>query len=626
MTRLITQKTNFTSGEIAPDLRGRTDLSAYANGAAQLRNVFINPTGGVRRRAGTLYRATLPARARLVAYEYSSADVFLLAFSHLRLDIYLDGVWQGNISAPWSSAQLDQISHTQSADSLFMTHPDVPPKKLTRDALGTWTIADWAYAQSISGLKIYQPYYKFAAADVTISASAATGTVTLTTSASVFHAGHVGVRLRIAGSECTVAGYLNPTQVTATVHGSLGIISGTTDWAEAAFSSLRGYPIAAVFHQDRLVIGGSRDLPNRLWMSKSGVQMNFDLGTGLDDEAISFGILSDQANAIRAVFSGRHLQVFTSGGEWMVSGDPLTPSTVQLHRQTRVGSVVDRSIAPVDVEGATLFVARNGAELREFLYTDLEQAYRATDLSLLARHVIATPVDQEYDRVRRLLFLVRADGNFATLTIFRTEGVAAWTLHTTDGAVQSAAMVGEALYLQVLRNGAYLLEELRDEIGVDSGVIGSNATPQSVWGGLTHLNGKTVRVVGDGVPQTDCVVAGGAVTIATPARQVQIGLAFAHKIVPLPPGGEGMPAGAHRVRLVRLRARVQDSSTLRLDVGRGWRRLALPGVAPPVTYSGDVVVDAYGWTTDLNAPLWQMEDDTPLAFFLLSIVNEMNVN
>src|SRR5690606_22363848 len=105
-----------------------------------------------------------------------------------------------------------------------------------------------------------------------------------------------------------------------------------------AFSSVRGYPITVAFHQDRLVIG-SRDLPNRLWFSQSGDLFNFNLGAGEDDEAIEFAILSDQVNAIRGIFSGRHLQVFTSGAEWMVTGDPLTPQTVQLKRQTRVGSV-----------------------------------------------------------------------------------------------------------------------------------------------------------------------------------------------------------------------------------------------------------------------------------------------
>ena len=34
-------KTSFTAGEVAPELLGRPDLRAWANGARRLRNVFI---------------------------------------------------------------------------------------------------------------------------------------------------------------------------------------------------------------------------------------------------------------------------------------------------------------------------------------------------------------------------------------------------------------------------------------------------------------------------------------------------------------------------------------------------------------------------------------------------------
>ena len=120
--------------------------------------------------------------------------------------------------------------------------------------------------------------------------------------------------------------------MSATVKQTLANSNATKDWEEQAFSSVQGWPRTVAFHQDRLVIGGSRDLPNQLWMSKSADLFNFDLGTGLDDEGIDFAILSDQVNAIRAIFSGRHLQIFTSGTEWMVSGDPLTPTRIQLKR------------------------------------------------------------------------------------------------------------------------------------------------------------------------------------------------------------------------------------------------------------------------------------------------------
>ena len=55
MATLLTHKTNFTSGEISSDVLGRTDLSAYDNGALKLKNIFIDPIGGISRRAGLRY-------------------------------------------------------------------------------------------------------------------------------------------------------------------------------------------------------------------------------------------------------------------------------------------------------------------------------------------------------------------------------------------------------------------------------------------------------------------------------------------------------------------------------------------------------------------------------------------
>jgi hypothetical protein len=626
MTRFVQTKTNFTAGEIARDLLGRGDLRAYDNGALKLRNLFIYPTGGVKRRAGTYYVATLPGYARLISYEFNTQQTYLLALSHLQLDVYDNGTLISTLAAPWTSVQLDQLNWTQSADTLLVVHPDVAPKRIYRNALGGWFISDWDYAKDATGNLTHQPFYRFAAADTTVSVSAGTGSITVTASAPSFSSGLVGSKLRIRGTECTVTAYTGPTTVTATVLGSIPGLTATLDWAEQTFSNLRGYPVSVAFHQDRLVIGGSRSLPNRLWLSRSGDLFNFNPGTGLDDDAIEFGILSDQVNAIRAVFSGRHLQVFTSGAEFMVTGDPLTPTSLQIKRQTRVGSMVDRTIPPVDVDGATLFAARSGQEIREFLYTDLEQAYQSTDLALLSRHIIATLVDQDFDKNRRLLFVVRADGKFATLTMFRAEQVAAWTLHETDGLVKQVCVVGGRVYLEVFRNSAHMIEEIDDALSLDCALVGTAGSPTTVWSGLSHLNGKTVKVVGNGIPQADRVVAGGSVTIASAATSVQIGLPFTHTIEPLPANLGGNSTPIHRLRLIRTMLRLENTQALTVDIGRGLRAVTLPGSGPPASYSGDLVLHAYGWKRDFDTSLWRIESNTPLNFTLLSITTELKVN
>lgn len=631
MTRIREIKTTFTAGEVSRDLLGRGDLRAYDNGALTLRNVFINPTGGVTRRAGLAYVDTAAGDGKLIAFEFSTEQTYLLAITDEQIAIYAEGALVDTVESPWTEEQIPQLAWTQSADTLLLVHPDQPPKKLTRNPDASWALADWNFFTENN--VIHQPYFKFADTDVTLSMTGTTGTITITASSGIFTADHENTRLRIGGKEVLITDFDSATVVDATVIQTLASASATIDWEEQSFSPVRGYPATVAFHQDRLVIGGSRDLPNRLWFSKSGDLFNFDLGTGLDDESIEFAILSDQVNAIRGIFSGRHLQVFTSGAEWMVTGDPLTPAAVQIRRQTRTGSVVSRHIPPVNVDGATLFVARNRREIQEFIYTDLEQAYQSTDLSLLSRHLIINPVDQDYDQKRRLLILVREDGKFATLTVFRSEQVAAWTLHETEGNVKSVAVVGDDVYLLIERDGNYLIEQFDDDLNLDSALAGEAETATTVWSGLDHLEDQTVSVVADGAVQADKTVIDGAVTLDEPAYAVEIGLPYTHIVEPLPPSETGAAGGGRKIRMVQGIFRLQDTAALKLDTGRGLKDIALRKLGeeeildePPPLRSGDYHVRALGWKSGNTESLWRIEQNTPLPFTLLSVTTELKVN
>lgn len=636
MPRLHSLKTNFTSGEISSRMLGRGDLRAYDNGAARLRNVFIHPTGGLDRRAGLRFVDTARGRSRLLPFEFNTEQTYLMAFSDGHADVYRDEEHVADFATPWTFAQIGQIAWTQSADTLLIVHPDVAPKTITRTADDAWTVADWVYqtTDEDSVHRIHQPHHKFAADAVTIAASATSGTVTLTASADVFEAGHVGTRFRLQNKEVEVTAVTSATEATATVTETLAGTAATRDWEEQAFSAVRGWPVAVCFHQDRLVVGGSRDLPNRLWLSKSADLYNFDLGEGLDDEAIEFAILSDQVNAIRAVFSGRHLQVMTSGAEWMVSGEPLTPGNIQLHRQTRVGSPMAYSVPPRDVDGATLFVPRDGKGLREFLFADVEQAYQAGDVVMLAQHLFGTVVEQDYDDSRRLFHLVMEDGALNTMTVFRAEQVTAWTRQETDGAFRSVAVVDGATYVLVERDGAHRIEVFDPALAVDSGLLGTAEEPKAAWSGLDHLEGRAVKVVADGAVCPDAIVSGGEITLDSPASAVQVGLGYTHIVEPLPPSGNETPNAGHggKVRLVSLTLRLKDTVAVRLDTGRGFVDLPFKRFGPAVldaplpTFIGDKTVRALGWRPGGTTPLWRIEQDTPLPFTLLSVMAEVTAN
>jgi hypothetical protein len=388
------------------------------------------------------------------------------------------------------------------------------------------------------------------------------------------------------------------------------------------------------FHQDRMVIGGSRDLPNALWLSRTGRRFNFDVGTGLPDEAIDFRLAANDTPAIRALMSGRNLQVFTSTSEWVVTGTPLTPTDIEVQQQSRIGSPRDRHVPPRDVDGATLFAARNGRELREFLFVDTEQAYQAADLALLAQHLVRNPVDQAFDQKRRLFLIVNEDGSLATIAIYRNADIAAWSLQETDGRVLSVAVVGDETMLLVDRPGGIQIEQLDDQLMVDAGLRLSQSPPALVWTGLGHLDGQEVALVADGLVLERTTVAGGQVVLDTPASELMVGLPYSHIIEPMPAAfGGGRVGGQDPVyRPVRVSLRLFETQSLRIDTGDGLHHLPLhtigggPKDRSPDPFTGDRSLRALGWRRGADQPPWRIEQDTPLPCTLLSATTEVKVN
>ena len=631
MTRAFLTQTDFTAGELDPRLLGRTDLRSYQSGAAKLRNAVVETTGGVRRRPGMAYLATAAGPGRLVALETGPDLAFLLAFSDFQVDVYRDGGMLATVVTPWDAAQLAQIAWAQRGQSLLVTHPDVAPQQLTRVSDTVWTIGQWQFAGNDDGSTL-APFARFADPEVLLQATATTGTVTLTTSADVFVAEHLGGTLRLDGKQIELTNIQSPTQAVGLVLQDLDQTGPTRDWDELAFSDARGWPVSVSFHQDRMVIGGSRDLPSGLWLSKTGDPFNFDLGTGLDDEAIAFRLAANNDPAIRSLVSSRHLQVFTSVGEWVITGSPLTPTNIQAQQQSGIGSPRDRQVPPRDVDGATLFAARSGREIREFVFVDTEQAYQADDLALLARHLVQDPVDQDFDQGRRLFMIAMTDGSLASIAIYRIADIAAWSLQQTDGRVLSIAMVGGQAVVLVERANGTFIEQFDDQLMVNSGLRLSQSEPTLVWNSLDHLEGQTVALIADDYVVEPTVVVDGAVTLSSPARKLVVGLPFVHVIEPLPAVAASGLGQAPVYRPIRITLRLFETQSLRVDTGDGLREVALhtvgggPTDRNPSPFSGDLSLRALGWRRGAEQPPWRIEQDTPLPCALLSATTEVKVN
>ena len=427
--------------------------------------------------------------------------------------------------------------------------------------------------------------------------------------------------------------YVSPTEVKATVNCKLASTGSTNDWEESAFSPLRGWPNSITFHQNRLVFGGSKSLPNRLWFSKSGDLFCFDIGTGLDDEAIEFGILSDQVNTIKALVSARHLLVFTTGAEWMVSGNPLTPTSIQLSRQTSTGSYDKCCLYPQQIDGATVFVSQSGHQLREFLYTDTEQAYQSKDLTLMSGEIISSPVDNDFSRDECVLYIVLADGSVSCLTSYRTEEVTAWSKLRTNGKFLSVAVIGNEIYFCTLRKNGYFIEKISDEFYADCAVKLHSETPKKLWSGLEHLEGCEISVLADDFSVGKYKVENGCIDLLEEASDLVVGLPYEHIIEPLPYVADAVrPYSPQALRVISGLFRILNTRCFCIDMGNGYLQVPLKRLfkddildAPPSSYSGDVRLRALGWIREMDKPLWSIKSDEPLAFTLLSAVLEVKI-
>jgi len=93
MARVAVQLTNFTGGELSPRLDGRNDLTKYSSGCKTLENLIVYPHGAAARRPGTSFVAEVANSAnktRLIPFEFSTTQTYMLEFSNLKIRVYKD--------------------------------------------------------------------------------------------------------------------------------------------------------------------------------------------------------------------------------------------------------------------------------------------------------------------------------------------------------------------------------------------------------------------------------------------------------------------------------------------------------------------------------------------------------
>lgn len=184
MPKVSPIQTSFGAGEFSPLLHGQVELDRYRQALDTCLNFIPSLQGGLVRRSGTYYVAstkTATDNARLLAFEFSTTQAYILEFGDQYIRFYRNGgqieTSPGvpyEIATPYLQADLFQLRITQSADVLYIVHPGYAPRTLSRTAHTSWTLAAITFTDG--------PYLPTNTTAVVLTPSAATGSgVTLST-------------------------------------------------------------------------------------------------------------------------------------------------------------------------------------------------------------------------------------------------------------------------------------------------------------------------------------------------------------------------------------------------------------------------------------------------------------
>ncbi len=632
--------------------------------------------------------ATVSA-VRIFAYKQNSAERFFLVLTDRTLSIYQDGVAGdpvASLPSPYDAAEIPFVQAAASYSQILLFHEDHQTQRVFKNhpALpGTWLIEpviwlnipqyDFNDSQSptptaavyeivfdgaswVQG-HTFQIEIEGARTAAIVYAGSATADEQSATAAAIAREVQKLATVGFAGVSCAFSSgttyvmtlaedsadlYELPSGIPLTGPTTNVItIEETTPGVprkEDLFSHTRGWPRKGAFHGGRTWIGGCKAIKNARLGTIVNDPFNLDTGTGEVDEGI-FDAPFDAAT-ITGIFSGRVLQIFTDDAEHRQVKGVITPETFNPEKQTLYGSA---EIQPVSIDGATIFVQKQGKVLRDFLFTLDEDDYSSTPISVLAQHLVddiqtiaawqgSGSEDANY------LFIVNGDGTMAVYNTLRAQEVAAFTQWTTEGEYRAVACLDELRWMAVEReiNGTAVLhlEIMDDTYYLDDAVRIAHDPADSAITGLDHLDGVECRVRADGFVLDNVTPVSGdatATAIGTEfdAESIEVGLGFSPTITTMPLSGEfgNGPTYMRKARVISARILVKDSLGVKLNgrpIADSFFDLDNFDEAPTPFSGIRGMEETSNWDRELKTQT--ISQDDPLPFHILALDIEMEAS
>ena len=508
--------------------------------------------------------ATQDAKIRLVRFEFSITQAYVLEFGNQYIRFYMDngqiisGGSPVEVVSPYLTAELFEISFAQSADTLYIAHPNHAPRKLTRTSHTNWALTTLTFTGAPSNFAGGVGDYP--------------RTVTFFEER-LYWAGTNNNPQTIWASKS--GDFLNMTQGTGLDDESIEFTLATDDvnviyWLKASDVLL----IGTVGGEFKLQGGGNPVTPSNVRVVQETKYGSSTVSPVTSGRAVIFNQRSTKK--LRQMIFDLNVEGFVAPDLTILAEDITGNGITDMAYQQEPDSVI--------------WAVREDGVLLGLTYQ--------RDQQVVAWH--QHPVGGVNTEVESLSVIPSADGKADELWASIKRTIAGGTVRT--------------------------IEYLNDNIYVDSGLEYSGS-PTATLSGLDHLEGQTVQVLGDGAVFPAQTVSGGSITLSDTVSTASVGLAYTTEITTLPPEVPQTDGSSFGKKKSWNRIILNLYQTLGISVNGTqlvFRTGGDPMDSPPPAFTGQHDITNLGWKeADSSITIKQ---EQPLGMTLISLTGELNVN
>lgn len=221
------------------------------------------------------------------------------------------------------------------------------------------------------------------------------------------------------------------------------------------------WPAITFFHQQRLGFASSIKRPVTVWMSQPQAFECFATKTPpTAEDMIEATIASQQVNRINWASTDKgRLALGLDNAEWVLTGidsEVCSPLSLKFTRYTEHGSAPYHKAIMTDA--GLVHIKKDGQTVRTYSYTFSNDEYQSSDLTILARHLLAdNPITSwawQQEPLSTFYIATSQKNLLLNLTFLKEHDVVAWSAQIMNGEISSVINLLDDIYFIMKRRKA----------------------------------------------------------------------------------------------------------------------------------------------------------------------------